>query len=197
MPKTKKTKLPSKLVKYLDDFGIKHEILEHKIVYTAIDAANTLKREMDEIAKSLLVKADRDYYLVILPADHNLDFEKLKKFVSKLKNKEVKTIKIPGEKIVEESLKIKAGALTAFGNLHKLPVLMEKKMEKAKKAVFSSGSLNHSVEIAVKDFVKAEKAFLGNFGIKKKIKKQKITASKKVKSNTKKSGAKKVIKKKK
>lgn len=197
MTKSKKTKLPAKLVKYLDDHGIDHEILEHKVVYTAIDAANTLKTEMSKIAKSLLIKADKDYYLVILPADHNLDFEKLKKTIGQLKTKEVKTIKIPGEKIMEEALKIKAGALTAFGKLHKLPVIMDKKMEKAKKAVFSSGSLNHSIEMAVKDFIKAEEVVLGNFGVKKKIKTQKVTPKKSRNVSKKRATKKKAVKKKK
>jgi hypothetical protein len=39
-----------------------------------------------------------------------------------------------------------------------------------KRAVFSSGSFNHSVDMAVKDFVRLEKAILGSFGVKKKIK---------------------------
>lgn len=193
------------MVKYLEKHGVKHEVLEHKVVYTAIDAANTLKREMDKIAKSLVVKADKDYFLILVPADHNIDFDKLKKVISKLNAKEVKTIKIPGEKIMDEALKIKAGALTAFGNLHKLPVIMDKKLEKAKKAVFSSGSLNHSIEMAVKDFIKMEEAALGSFGAKKKIKKQKIAPKKKKnepkkrKSTTKKktTAKKKVAKKKK
>ncbi|MBU1160289.1 MAG: YbaK/EbsC family protein [Patescibacteria group bacterium] len=165
----KKTKLPSKLVKYLEKAGVKHEILEHKTVYTAIDVANTMKKKMNEIVKSLLIKADKDYYLVLLPADQNLNFEKLKKVISKVTDKQIKTIKIPGEKIMQNALKIKAGALSAFGNLHKISVVVEKKLEKIKKAIFSSGSFNHSVEMAMKDFIKLENAILGNFGIKKKV----------------------------
>jgi Ala-tRNA(Pro) deacylase len=181
----KTTKLPKKIVDYLKKAGVKHEILEHRTVYTAIDAANTLKREMGKIAKSLIVKADKDYFLVLLPADNNLDFDKLKKVVGKHKGKDVKVIKIPGEKIMEEALKIKVGALTAFGSLHKIPVIVDKKLEKVKKAVFSSGTLNHSIEIAVKDFVKMEEAILGSFGVKKKIAKQKVVKKKRVKAKSK------------
>jgi prolyl-tRNA editing enzyme YbaK/EbsC (Cys-tRNA(Pro) deacylase) len=170
-PKPKaKPKLPTKLIKYLEDRGVKHKFLEHRTVYTAMDAAATMKKKINEIAKSLLVKADKDYFLVILPADHNLDFDKLKKFISKLKAKDVKTVMIPGEKIMAEALKLKQDALSAFGQLHKLEVIMEKKLADAKKAIFSSGSYNHSVEMAVKDFVKLENAVLGSFGVKKKVK---------------------------
>jgi len=176
----KKTKLSPKVVKYLEKAGVNHEILEHRTVYTALDAAATMKKKMGEIAKSLLIKADKDYYLVLLPADYNLDFKKLGTCIGMQTGQKVKVVKIPGEKIMEELLKIRAGAMSAFGGIHKLPVVMDKSLTKIKKAIFSSGSFNHSVEMAVKDFVKLENAVLGSFGIKKKIKIQKKTKPKKV-----------------
>ena len=189
----KTTKLSAKLVKYLESAGVNHEILEHKTVYTAIDAANTLKKKMEEIAKTLYVKADKDYYVVVLPADHNLDFEKLTTCLQKA-GKNVKTLKIPGEKIIETALKAKAEALSAFGGLHKLGVVVEKKLEKSGKAVFSAGSLNHSIQMAAKDFINLEKAIVGSFGVKKKIKKMTVTAPK---GNNKKVTSKVSVKKKK
>ena len=171
--------LPANLVKYLQKAGVKHNILEHKTVYTAFDAAATMKRKLNEIAKTLFIRADKDYYLVLLPADQNLDFKKLAACIGAQTKKKVKAVKIPGEKIMSNVLKIKAGALSAFGALHKLPVVIEKKLAQTKKAVFPSGSFNHSVEMAVKDFVKLEKAVLGSFGVKKTIKISKIIKRKK------------------
>jgi prolyl-tRNA editing enzyme YbaK/EbsC (Cys-tRNA(Pro) deacylase) len=178
-------KVSAKVKDYLEKAGIKHKILEHKTVYTAIDAAKTMKRDLGQIAKSLLVKADKDYYLILLPADYNLDEKKLKKAIEKGTNKEIKTIKIPGEKMMEKALNLKAGALTAFGHLHKVNVIVDKKLEEAKKAIFSSGSLNHSVEIAVKDFVKLENAILDSFGVKKKVKMEKKVSKAKTKTKDK------------
>lgn len=164
----KKLKFPLILAKYLKKAGIKHNIFEHKTVYTAYDVAATMGKKLNEIAKSLLVVADKDYYLAILPADHNLDFKKLAQLLSKLAGRKTKAVKIPGEEVMAKLLKVKAGAMSAFGGLYKLPVVIEKKLAGAKKAIFSSGSFNHSVEMAVKDFIKLEKAVLGSFGIKKK-----------------------------
>ncbi|MFA6307280.1 MAG: YbaK/EbsC family protein [Patescibacteria group bacterium] len=189
----KKRKLPVKTIKYLEKAGIKHDLLEHKTIYTAIDAANTMKKKMEEIAKSLLVKADKDYYMVLLPADQNLDMEKLKKVLSKAQQKQIKLIKIPGEKLAREVLKVKNDSIAAFGSLYKLPVIIDKKIANIKTAVFSSDSFNHSVEMAVKDFISLENALIDTFGIKKKIKKQ---ASVKKKVNKKKKTSKKSIKKK-
>jgi len=165
----KKLKFPEKLAKYLEKAGVKHNVLEHKTVYTAYDAAATMCKKLNEVAKALLVIAEKDYYLVLLPADHNLDFKQLAVFLSKATGKKIKVVKIPGEAVMEKLLKVKAGAMSAFGGLHKLPVVMEKNLAKVKKAVFASGSFNHSVEMAVKDFAKLENAMLGSFGIKKKV----------------------------
>ena len=117
MPKVKKRKLPAKVIKYLKKAGVKHDMLEHKTIYTAIDAANTMKKKMNEIAKSLLVKADKDYFMIILPADQNLDINKLKKTLSKSQQKQIKVVKIPGEKIARDVLKVKKDSISAFGSL--------------------------------------------------------------------------------
>ncbi len=114
-----------------------------------------------------------------MPADYNLDFKKLGKCIGMQTGKKVKVVKIPGEKVMEKIVKVKAGAMSAFGKVHELPVVMDKGLTKTKKAVFSSGSFNHSIEMLVKDFAKLENAVLGSFGVKKKVKVQKTTKPKK------------------
>ena len=167
---TKINKFPEKLMKYLEAAGIPHEVISHRTVYTAYDTAATMKKKLNEIAKSILVKADKDYWLIVLPADENVDFKKLGAFLKKVNKKEIKMIKIPGEKIVTELLNLKNQTVGAFGKLHNLPVAVEKNLVKAKKAIFSSGDFNNSVQMKVNDFIKLENALLGSFGVKKKIK---------------------------
>ncbi len=171
MPKIKK--FPQKLAKYLAKTGVKSNVIVHKTVYTAYDVAATMKKKLNEVAKTLLVAADKNYYLVILPADHNLDFKKLAKIIGQQSKTKVKVIKIPNEKVMAKVLKVKAGAMSAFGGIHKLPVVMDKNLTKVKRAVFATGSFNHSIEMAVKDFIKQEKAIVGLFGVKKKLTPQK------------------------
>lgn len=178
-PKTKKGKLPKKVADYLKKAKVPHDVIEHKTVYTAYDAAQTMGKKLNEIAKSLLIKADKDYFVVVVPADQNIDMDKLKKAIGEKKGKAVKTIKIPGEKIMADLLKLKKETVSAFGQLHKLPVIIDKKMAKAKKAVFSSGGFNHAIEMKVKDFMNLEKAEEGSFSVAKKVKVQKKERGKK------------------
>ena len=169
MSKIAKRKLPVALIKYLESKNVDPKILEHKTVYTAIDAANTLKRNVDEIVKSLLVKADNNYYIICLPANQNLDFDKIKKAIEKTAGVKIKTVRIPTEEMMKTLLKLKSEGMSAFGGFHQLPVIAEKKLENLKKAVFSTGSFNHSVEMRAKDFLKLENAVLASFGINKKV----------------------------
>lgn len=166
----RRVKVAARVVKYLEKIGVPHEIIEHRTVYSAIDAALTTKKKLEEIVKSLVIKADKDYYLVLLPADHNLDFEKLKKVISKEQEKEIKVIKIPGEKMVQNTLKTKAQAVTAFGALHKIAIVMEKKLEKLKDGVFAAGTPNYSVVMKMKDYQKSQEPIVGAISKKKKVK---------------------------
>ena len=180
--------IPAKVKKYLDSKGVDYEELAHKTVYTAYDAAQTLKKQLKEIAKTILVEADKTHALVILPADKKIDMEKLKKALG------AKKISIPSEQVMIKVLKIKPGTLSSFGRLHKMEVVVDKALLGAKKAVISTGSFTDSVLMKVKDFIQSEEARLANvamsggYKIPKKMKKQ----MKKVKKAI---GKKKVVKK--
>ena len=172
--------IPKKVKSYLDKQGIDYEEIAHKTVYTAYDAAQTLKKELKEIAKNLLIKADNTYALVIVPADKKLDLNKIKKALS------AKSVSIPKEKEMIRILKIKPGAISSFGKLHKLETLIDKAMLNTKKAIFSTGSLTDSFFLKVKDFVQMEEAKLadiamtGGYKIPKATKKKMVKVKKKV-----------------
>jgi Ala-tRNA(Pro) deacylase len=203
MKKSEEKKIPPALIKYLESKKVNPKILEHKTVYTAIDVANTLKRKIEEIIKSLLVKADNRYYIVCLPASQNLDFKKIKQAIEGVAGKKVSAVQIPSEKVMIGLLKLRQEGMSAFGGFHNLPVIAEKKLANLKKAVFSTGSFNHSVEMAAKDFLRLENAVLASFGINKKVNLIKKRSSSSIKMRpganktmaTKKKAAKKAVKK--
>jgi len=192
--------VPKKIINHLDKQGAKYAIVTHRKVYTAYDVAQTLKKKLDEIVKNLLVKTDKGFVVVVLPASKNVNLPKLKKLMN-AQGKGIKKVELPKEQVMVRLFKIKPGALPAFGSLHKLEVYMDKSLKKIKKAIFASGSFTESIEMAMKEFEKLEKPIIGLFSEVKKFKPvPKVTKVKKaVKKSTKKviKKAKKVIKKKK
>lgn len=166
--------LNKKLVSHLAKNKIEHQVLDHKKVYTAIDAANTLKVKLEGVAKTLILKADKDYYLVLLSANRQANFAKLMKA---LKSKKVT---LPKETELIKVLKIKPGQVTGFGSIHKLPTIIDKSFTSMERAVISGGSLVQSVSMKVKDFMNLEKPLVIPFSDKKKIKIQLSNKKKKI-----------------
>ncbi|MFA6227855.1 MAG: YbaK/EbsC family protein [Patescibacteria group bacterium] len=167
--------IPAKVKKYLDTKGIDYEELAHKTVFTAYDAAQTLKKQLKEIAKTILIEADKTHVLVVLPADKKIDMAKLKKVLG------AKSVRIPDEKVMIKVLKIKPGTLSSFGRLHDMEVVVDKAMIGVKKAVVSTGSFTDSVLMKVKDFVQSEEARLVDIAMKGGYKVPKATKKKMIK----------------
>ena len=146
-----------KVEKYLKQSKVAFEVVGHRKVFTAYDLAATLREKLDNIVKTLLVKADSRLVLVIMPASRRLDIPKLKKFLG------VKTVVIASERDMIQKLKIKAGAITPFGTLHKVEVAADKSLQKVTGALLGAGSFTESLRMKMKDFIALEQARLGAF----------------------------------
>ncbi|MFZ5364220.1 MAG: aminoacyl-tRNA deacylase [Patescibacteria group bacterium] len=153
--------IPKKLLNYLDKAKIGYKIIRHKTVYTAYDTSQTLRAKIGEIAKTLVIKADKNYLLAVLPASHKLDLGKLKKIAK------AKKVEIAKEGMMKKIFKIKPGAITPFGQIYKVPVYVDKSLLRAKKIIAGAGTFEESVVMTVKNFLKATEGVTGIFGKKK------------------------------
>ena len=168
MIKKKTSKKPSakkfanQLTKLLDQAKVKYNLFEHKVVYTAHDLAQTTKKKINDIAKVVLIKADKSFVLIVLPAGKYIDFSGIKKALK------AKKVSIASEKDITNYLKTKVGLIHPFGNLYKVQTLLDKSMAKGKKMFVSAGSYTESMEIGLKDFEKLVQPIKGVFSKAKK-----------------------------
>ncbi len=171
--------VPKKITLHLAKNKVKFDVVEHKKVYTAYDLAQTLGEEIGKIAKSLLVEAElptvkkkaKNYYVVVVPASYRVDLEKVKKAL-----KATRTALAP-ERVMKR-LGIEPGALSPFGSLKGLGVLVDKALLKTEKALVGAESFTESVRMRVKDLVKLEKPIVAAISgktlkVKKSVKKTK------------------------
>lgn len=150
--------IPAKVKKFLDKNKVKYEVVKHRTVYTAYDLAQTLKKKLQEVVKTLVVKLDKGHALVVLPASRQVDFKNLKKVTG------AKKVDIDRENVMTKLFKVKPGAISPFhGPLHKLPIYVDKAVMKAQKAVVQAGSFEESVHIKTKDLLKVVEGKLVNF----------------------------------
>lgn len=150
------------VTKLLREAKVKFSVLKHKLVYTAHDTAQTTKKKLSEIAKVVLVKADKNFVLIVLPAGKYVNFSSVKKALK------VKKASMATEKDITKYLKTKVGLLHPFGQIYKLQTLLDKSMAKTKKIIASAGSYTRSVEISSKDFEKLVQPIKGAFSKAKK-----------------------------
>ena len=156
--------ISKKITNYLAALKIKAKPIVHKTVYTAYDAAATMKTKLHEIPKVLHVLADKKrHIIVIVPASYQVDFAKLKTALK------AKKVELASEKVMAKAFKVKAGALTAFGGLYKdAEVLVDRAFGRAKRIIAGAGTYTDSLEMKTKDFLKASGGKLGVYGKKRK-----------------------------
>ena len=182
--------IPKPIIKFLDKHGVKYDVVEHKTVFTAYDLAQTLKKELKEIAKTLALKADKQYILIVLPASHKADLTKLKKLLK------VKKLEILKEKKLADIFKMKPGTIAPFAKFLGIPVYLDKSLLKNKLIIASSGSYSKKVQMKIKDYLLTGAEVVGSFGQPQKFKVQKKTPPKKKKKRVaKKADAKKSVRK--
>ena len=165
---TKEPKISKKVIDYLDKNKYKYEIIKHKVTYTSWDTAQTEKVKPQEVAKTLIMKVDKDWILAVLASNRNTDKKELLKLVNKNSEKTYKKIDFADEKWLKKNMKIgKLGAIPPFGELFKKDVYFDKMLLKNKKLYLSSGEYDASIRILASQYVKIEKPIEGKFSVKK------------------------------
>lgn len=158
--------MDAKLKKLLETNKIKYQIVNHKKVYTAFNEAETQHMKPKEIAKTVLLKAGKEYILVVIPSQKYVDFKKVQKTLVSAKGGSAsggKKVSMAKESDIAKILKTKIGLIHPFGNLFKLPVFIDRSLLKQKRMVTSAGSYTESIGIKPKDFEKLALPVKGNF----------------------------------
>lgn len=145
----------TKLKNFLDQNNIKYEVHEHKKVYTAFNEAETQHLKVKEVAKVVLVKTEKNYVLVVVPAGKHVDFTKVKKALK------AKKVSMARENDIAKILKSKIGLIHPFGNIYNLPVVCDNSLLKQRKLIASAGSYTESLTVSVKDFIKLAQPLKG------------------------------------
>ncbi len=178
--------ISKKIIKYLENNKYKYEIVEHKTTYTAWDTAQTEKIKPQEVAKALVMKADGDYVLALVPANRNLDKQKLLKVINSARKKTIHPVEYRGavsrqggifhrarkidfakEAWMKKSLPGKVGATPPFAKILKIDIFIDSLLAKNKKIYLGSGEYTNSVRVSTGQYLKIEDPVKGSFSKKK------------------------------
>jgi Ala-tRNA(Pro) deacylase len=132
---------------YLTDHGIAHEVLPHPRDYMAQATAADTHTPGRAFAKCVLVWIDNYYAMVVLPADHRVDFALLLQATSATQAGLVRE---------EEMLKLfpdcELGAEPPFGKLYDLPVYVASQIAEQPMITFNAGTHDAAIRMSYYEF---------------------------------------------
>lgn len=139
----------SDLLNYLNLTGVHYQVINHVPAFSAHSVALAAHVPDCELAKTLLIRADEQYWMAVLPADYHLN-QKLLKHALEAKQVTLAT---------EEELAVffpncDVGAMPPFGKLYALPVILDTSLAEDECIVFNACTHTQSVKMRFADYEK-------------------------------------------
>lgn len=136
-----------KLKEFLDSHKVKYIALTHSPAFTSQEIAAAAHVSGKQLAKTVIVKLDGNFAMVVLPANDQINFSKLRE-VTGTSNIDLATEsefkdKFPGCEV---------GAMPPFGNLYDMAVLISNKLSQQDHILFNAGSHSELMQLAFHDF---------------------------------------------
>ncbi|MFZ5365943.1 MAG: aminoacyl-tRNA deacylase [Patescibacteria group bacterium] len=147
------------IIRLLQANKINYYLFEHEPVYTSEQAAKVRGSSLKGGAKALIFVADGKPIMIVVPGDKKVDIGRFKE-VEKIDDLRMAT---PEEVVQLTGLQI--GAVHPLGNLHNLPVYVDKSLGRNQEIVFNAGLHTKSIRMKYQDYFCLVKPSLGDFAI--------------------------------
>jgi len=144
--------------RYLLENNVPFKLEEHYTAYTAQEVAEAEHVPGQRVAKVVMVKAESQVLMLVVPAVRRVDLDMLGDFLGK------RSLRLATE---EEFTSLfpdcEVGAMPPFGNLFGLPVYVDVSLTEDPTIVFQAGSHEETMEIAYSDYARLVQPAVGNF----------------------------------
>ncbi len=147
-----------KLEKYFHDNGVGYQMMTHSTAYTAQDVAAAQKVKGKQVAKVVMVLADAQAAMLVMPASYRIDFPRLK---TVLKAKDARLAK--EEEFSNLFPDCDTGAMPPFGNMYNVPVYVDRSLTEDPEIVFQAGSHCDTMKIAYSTYARLVQPVVGDF----------------------------------
>jgi len=132
---------------YLEENRIPYTHCTHRLAYTAQEVAAAQHVPGREMAKTIVIKSDERFVLVILPAVRKIDMKALRSELP-FKHAELATEREFASLFPDSEL----GAMVPLGNLYRLPVYVDQSLSADENIVFNAGTHVDTIKMKYADF---------------------------------------------
>lgn len=139
--------IPARLEKYLAEKHVPYTRATHRLAYSAQGVAAAQHVAGWTVAKTVILKAEDRFLMVVLPAPMKVDLHLLREQLP-FKQLELADEWEFGRLFPDCQL----GAMVPFGNLYGLPVYVEESLARQEEIVFNAGTHVDTIRMKYKDF---------------------------------------------
>ena len=151
-------KCRERMEKYLRENGVGFEVKTHDQAFTMQEVAAALHVPGNQVAKVVIVCADKEKVMLVLPAPYRMNVDLVRDLVG------AKTIRLAKEEEFADLFPDCAtGAMPPFGNLYGVPVYVDRSMAEEPDMVFRIGTHRETMKIPYADFVRLAQPVVGDF----------------------------------
>jgi len=152
--------VPARLIDFLNRSKVRYEVLHHPEAFTAQELAAIEHVKGRSHAKVVMVKAEGEVLMAVLPADHRVDLEKLDKATGR------KTALATEAEFKVLFPDCAVGTMPPFGELYGVPVYLDASLTDAERIVFEAGTHSDAIRMRYADYARVAKSTIADFAVK-------------------------------
>lgn len=136
-----------KLKEFLDSHQVKYVSMTHSPAFTSQEIAASAHISGKHLAKTVIIKANGKLAMVVIPANDQVNFTKLKEASGS------SAVDLASESDFKDKFAgCEVGAMPPFGNLYDMPVYVSSQLSKQDQIMFNAGSHSELMQLAYRDF---------------------------------------------
>lgn len=139
-----------RLKDYLDENGVRYEVIEHRPTESAPATAEALHIPGKTVAKVVMIKDGADDVMAVLPANLKVDVLRMQEVVSRHWNHRVRLA--TESEFAKLFPDCEVGMMPPFGNLYGLDVVVDSSLTEDDEIVFPAGNSKESIRMSYDDY---------------------------------------------
>ena len=151
------TPLTERLIAFLRQNGADFSVVTHEPVRTSEEAARVRGTPLEQGAKALVYRADRQPVLLVLPASRRVDTRAFKQMFG------IKDLRMVSADDLRELTGMEVGAVPPFGLLMDIPTYVDERLLLLPRISFNAGSRTTSVIMSARDYARLAEATPARF----------------------------------
>jgi Ala-tRNA(Pro) deacylase len=143
---------------FLKQNHVRYELLLHNPAYDAQHLAEAVHVSGENVAKTVLLRADGRYVLAVLQATHNIDLPKVQQALG------INEVELATEvEAAERFPDCEMGAIPPFGSQYAMTTLVDASLAKDAEIVFKGNTNEEAFRVRYEDFAELEKPIVAEF----------------------------------